>query len=146
MIPTVKGFSVINEAEAYNFLELSYFFYDPVDVGNLVSGSSAFAKSSLYLWKFLVHILLKPSFRDFEHNFAGLWNEHTCMVVWMSFGIAFLWDLSGNWLFQSCGLWLGFQICCHTECSTFTACSLRILNSLSWNSITTDNIQPPSPP
>ena len=64
---TVKGFSVVNEAEVDVFLEFSRFFYDPVDVGNLISGSSAFSKSSLYIWKFSVHVLLKPNLKDFEH-------------------------------------------------------------------------------
>ena len=69
---TVKGFSVVNEAEVDVFLELSCFFYAPTDVGNLISGSSAFSKSSLYIWKFSVHALLKPSLKDFEHYFAGM--------------------------------------------------------------------------
>src|SRR5574341_1273199 len=60
------GLSIVNEAEADVFLEFSCFFYDPVDVGNLISDSSAFSKSNLYVWKFLVHILLKPSLKDFE--------------------------------------------------------------------------------
>ena len=67
VIHTVKGFGVVNEAEADVFQELSCFFDDPSDVGNLISGSSAFSKSSLYIWKFLVHILLKASLKDFEH-------------------------------------------------------------------------------
>ena len=67
MIHTVKGFSVVNEAEVDVFLELTCFFYGPGDVGNLMSGSSAFSKSSLYIGKFLIHILLKPSLKDFEH-------------------------------------------------------------------------------
>ena len=67
MIHTVKGFSVVNEAEVDVFLELPCFFYGPGDVGNLMSGSSAFSKSSLYVGKFLIHILLKPSLKDFEH-------------------------------------------------------------------------------
>ena len=62
------------------FLELSCFFDDPVDVGNLISGSSAFSKSSLYIWKFLVHILLKPSLKDFEHYFTSMGDESNCMV------------------------------------------------------------------
>ena len=66
----VKGFSVVNEAEVDVFLELSRFFDDPIDVGNLISGSSASSKSSLYIWKFSVHILLKPTLKDFEHNLA----------------------------------------------------------------------------
>ena len=71
----VKGFRVVNEAEVDVFMEFSSFFYDLMDIGNLVSGSSAFCKSSLYIWKFSVHILLKPSLKDFEHYFASIWNE-----------------------------------------------------------------------
>ena len=67
VIHTVKGFSVVNEAKVDIFLEFSCFFVDPMDVGNLVSGSSAFSKSSLYIWKFSVHVLPKPSLQDFEH-------------------------------------------------------------------------------
>ena len=67
VIHTVKGFSTVSEAEVYVFLEFPCFFYDLTDVGNLISGSSAFPKSSLYIWKFLVHLLLKPSLKDFEH-------------------------------------------------------------------------------
>ena len=64
---TIKGFSIVNEAEVDVFLEFSCFFYDPVDIGNLISGSSAFSKSSLNIWKFLVHVLLKPGLESFEH-------------------------------------------------------------------------------
>ena len=70
MIHTVKGFSIFNEADV--FLEFPCFFYDPMDVGNLLSGSFAFPKSSLYIWKFLIHILLKPSLENFEHYFASV--------------------------------------------------------------------------
>ena len=66
VIHTVKSFRVANEAEVHVFLEFSCFFYDPVDVGNLISGSSAFSKSSLNIWKFSVRVLLKPSLEDFE--------------------------------------------------------------------------------
>ena len=69
---TVRGFGVVNKAEVYVFLELSRFFYDPMDVGNLTSGSSAFSKSSLNIWKFSVHILLKPGLENFEHYFASM--------------------------------------------------------------------------
>ena len=69
-IHAVKGFSIVSEADV--FLELSCFFYDPLDVGNLISGSSAFSKSSLYIWKFLVHVLLKSSLKDFEHYLASM--------------------------------------------------------------------------
>ena len=72
MIHTVKGFSVVNEAEVDVFLKICCFFYDPADVGNLIFGSSAFSKSNLYIWKFSVHILLKTSLKNFEHYFASV--------------------------------------------------------------------------
>ena len=72
VIHTLKGFSVVNEAEVDVFLEFSCFFYDPVDIDNLISGSYAFSKSSLNIWKFSVHILLKYSLKDFEHYLASL--------------------------------------------------------------------------
>ena len=68
----IKGFGIVNKAEVDGFLELSCFFNDPADVDNLNSGSSAFSKSSLNLWKFSVHILLKPGSEDFEHYFASV--------------------------------------------------------------------------
>ena len=98
-IYTVKGFGVVNKAEVNVFLELSCFFDDPMDVGNLISGSSAFSKSSLNIWEFSVHILLKSGLENFEHYFASMWDECNCMVVWTFFGIAFLWDWNGNWPF-----------------------------------------------
>ena len=72
MIDTVKGFGVINKAEVDIFLELSCFFYDPTDVGNLISGSSAFSKSSLNIWTFTVHVLLKTGLEKFEHYFTSV--------------------------------------------------------------------------
>ena len=72
VVHAVKGFSTVNEAEVDVFLEFSCFSYDPMDVGNLVSGSSAFSKSSLYIGIFLVHVLLKPSLENFEHYFASM--------------------------------------------------------------------------
>ena len=72
MIHTVKGFGIVNKAEVDVFLELSCFFCDPVDVGNLISGSSAFPKSSLNIWKFTVHVLLKSGLENFEHYFASV--------------------------------------------------------------------------
>ena len=72
VIYTVKGFSVVSEADVDVFLELSSFFNDPTDVGNLISGSSAFYKSSLNIWKFMVHVLLKPGLENFEHYFASV--------------------------------------------------------------------------
>ena len=96
-IHTVKGFSVVNETEVDAFLELSYIFYDPTDVGTLISGSSAFSKSSLKIWTFSVHILLKPYLENFEHYFASMWDECNCVLVWTFFGNAFLWDWNENW-------------------------------------------------
>ena len=72
VIHTVKGFGVVNKAKVDIFLELSCFFDDPVDVSNLISGSSAFSKSSLNIWKFMVHILLKPGLENSEHYFASM--------------------------------------------------------------------------
>ena len=89
-IHTVKSFWVVNKAEVDVFLELSSFFYDPMDIGNLISGSSALSKSSLYIWKFSVQTLLKPSLKDFEHYFPSMWNACNCVVVWTHLGIAFL--------------------------------------------------------
>ena len=90
VIYTVKDFSVVNEEEVYVFLEFSWFFYDPTDIDNLISGSSAFSKSSLFIWKFSVHILLNPSLKDFERYFASMWNEPNCTVVRTLLGTALL--------------------------------------------------------
>ena len=75
VIHTVKGFGIVNKAEIDIFLELSCFFDDPADVGNLISGSSAFLKTSLNIWKFTVHVLLKPHLENFEHYFTCVWDE-----------------------------------------------------------------------
>ena len=98
VIHTAKGFGIVNKAEVYVFLEFSCFFCDLTDVGNLIFGSSAFSKSSLNIWKFLVHVLLKPSLENFEHYFASVWDErrekgalcgvlikplHHCKYCWM---------------------------------------------------------------
>jgi len=85
VIHTVKGFSLVNEAEADVFQEFPCFFYDPTDVGNLISGSSAISKSSLWIWKFSVDVLLKHSLKDFDYYFASMWNECRCAVVWTFF-------------------------------------------------------------
>ena len=90
VIHTVKGFGIVNKAEIDVLLELFCFFDDPADVGNLISGSSAFSKSSLTIWKFTVHILLKPGLENFERYFTSVWDEYNCVVVWAFFGIAFL--------------------------------------------------------
>ena len=72
VIHTVKGFGIINKAEIDVFLELSCFFHDPVDVDNLISGSSAFSKTSMNIWKFTVHVLLKPGLENFEYYFTSV--------------------------------------------------------------------------
>ena len=72
MIHAVKGFGIVNKAEIDVFLEFSYFFCDPADVGNLISGSSAFLKSILNIWKFMVHVLLKAGLENFEHYFTSM--------------------------------------------------------------------------
>ena len=76
VIHTVKGFGIVNKAEIDVFLELSCFFNDPVNFGNLISGSSAFSKTSLNIWKLTVHVLLKPGLENFEHYFASVWDEY----------------------------------------------------------------------
>ena len=106
VIHTVKGFGIVNKAEVDVFLKLSCFFYDPTDIGNLISSSSAFSKSSLNIWKFLVHVLLKPGLENFEHYFASVWEECNCAVVGEFFGIDFLWDWNENWPFLA--LWVDF--------------------------------------
>ena len=93
-----KVFGVVNKADSF-FLEPSCFSYDPKDVGNFISGSSAFSKSSLNIWKFTVHILVKPHLENFEHYFVSVLDECNCVVVWTFFGIAFLWDWNENWPF-----------------------------------------------
>ena len=99
VIYTIKGFGVVNKAEIDVFLELSCFVYDSMDVSNLISGSSVFSKSSLNIWKFTVHVLLKPGLENFEHYFTSLWDECNRTAVWAFFGIAFLWDWNENWPF-----------------------------------------------
>ena len=121
MINTVKGFGIFNKAELDDFLEYSCFFYDPTDVGNLISGSSVFSKTSLNL---MVHVLLKPGLKNFEHYFSSVWDECNWAVVWAFFGIGMKTDF-----FQSCDHCWVFQISWHIECSTFTASSFRIWNS-----------------
>ena len=97
VIHTVKGFGIVNKADI--FLELSCFFDDLTDVGNLISGSSAFSRCILNIWKFPGHILLKPGLENFEHYFTSMWDECSCVVVWAFFGIAFLWDWNEDWPF-----------------------------------------------
>ena len=99
VIHTVRASSIINETEIDVFLKYPCFFYDPMNVGNMISGSSAFSKSNLYIWNFSVHILMMPSLKDFEHDLAPMWNKCNCIVVWIFFGIAFLWNWDEKWHF-----------------------------------------------
>ena len=99
VIHTVKSFGIVNKAEMDVFLELSCFFNDPADIGNLISGSSAFCKTAwtsgsspfMYCWSL--------GLENFEHYFTSVWDECNCAVVWAFFGIAFLWDCNENWPF-----------------------------------------------
>ena len=116
VIHTVKGFSVFNEAEVVVFLELPCFFYDPVDVGSLISVSSAFSKFSLNIFKFSVHVLLKPGF---ENYFNSMCDECHCAVVEQSLALPFFGIWMKTDLFQSCDHCWVFQICWHIECNTF---------------------------
>ena len=111
VVHTVKSFGIVNKAEVDIFLELSCFFDDPVDVGNLISGSSAFSKTSLYIRWFTIHVLLKPGLKNFEHYFISVWDECNCAVVWAFFGIAVFGIGMKTNLFQSCGHCWVFQIC-----------------------------------
>ena len=81
VIHKVKGFGIVNKAEIDVFLELSCYFDDPMDIGNLISGSSAFSKTRLNICKFMVHMLLKPGLENFEHYFASIWDECNCVMV-----------------------------------------------------------------
>ena len=98
VIHTVKGFGIVSKAEIDVFLELSCFFDDPVNVGNLISASSAFSKFSLNIWNFTVHVLLKPGLENFEHYFTRMRDECNCAVVRAFFGIASLWDWNEKFL------------------------------------------------
>ena len=103
-LPSMGSHRVVHDwsdlaAAADVFLEFSCFFDDSVNVGNLISGSSAFYKSSLNIWKFLIHVLLRPSLENLGHYFASMWNEYNCAVVWTFFGAACLWNWNENWSF-----------------------------------------------
>ena len=126
MIPAVKGFGVVNKAEVDVFLEFSCFFNNPTDVGNLASGSSAFSKSSLNIWKFFVHLLLKLTWRIL--SITSLACKISAIVQWFEHS---LWNENEmkTTLFQSCShCWL-FQICWHIKCSTFIVSSFRTWKS-----------------
>ena len=93
MVHTVKGFDIVDETEVNVFLEFPSFLYDPVNIGNLISGSSSFSKASFYIRKFLVHIMLKPSMQDFKHYHTSMGDECNCLMVSTFFSTTLL----GNW-------------------------------------------------
>ena len=130
VIHTVKGFGIVNKAEVAAFLELTCFLDDPTDVGNLISGSSAFSKHSLNIWKFMVCVLLKPSSENFEHYFASVWDEYNGAVVWTFFGIAFLWDWNEKWPFPVLWPLLSFPNLLAYWVQHFNSIIFRIWNSL----------------
>ena len=100
VIHTVKSFGIVNRAEIDVSLELFCFFNDALNVGNLISGPSAFSKTDFNIWKFKVHVLLKPGLENFEHYLlASIWDECNCAVVGTFFGFAFLWDWNETWPF-----------------------------------------------
>ena len=96
VIHTVKAFCIVNKAEIDIFLEFSCFFDNPTDVGNFISGSSAFYKTSWNIWKFMVHVLLKAGLEIFDHYFTSMWDEYNYVVIWTLFGIAFHQDWNEN--------------------------------------------------
>ena len=96
VIHTVKALEIVNKAEINVFLELSCFSDDSANVGNLISGSSVFSKTSLNIWKFTVHVFFRSVLENFEHYFTSVWDECNWTVVWAFFGIAFLWNWNEN--------------------------------------------------
>ena len=139
VIHTVKSFGVVNKTEIDVFLELSCFFDDSGDIGNLISGSSAFSKTSLNIWKFSVHVLLKPGFENFEHYFTSVWDECNCVVVWASFGIAFLRDWNKNRPFPVLWPLLSFPNLLAYWVQHFNSIIFQDLKQLNWNSITSNS-------
>ena len=134
VIHTVKGYCGINDADV--FLEFPCFLYDPTNVGNLISCSSAFSKSSLYIWKFSIHTLLKPSLKHFEHNLTSMWNKFDYTVVSTFFGTAILWDWNENWPFPVLGPLLNFPNLLTYRVQHFNRIIFYDFKWLSWNSIT----------
>ena len=101
VVHTVNGFGIVNKGEVDIFLELSCFFNKPTNVGNLLPGSCAFSKSSLSIWKFTVHLLLKPGLENFEHYFTSMWDECNCAVVWIFFWLCLSLGLGWKLTFSS---------------------------------------------
>ena len=99
VIHTFKGSNVVSETEVDTFFKFPCFFYVSTYVGNMISGSFAFSKPNLYIWKFSVHPLLKLSLKDFDNNLTSMQNKHNCMIVFIFFGTTLLWDWNENWPF-----------------------------------------------
>ena len=132
IIHTVEGFSVVNETEVDVFLEFPCYLCDPANVANLVSGSSAFSKPSLNIWRFLVHIILKPSVQDFKHNLTSMGDECNCLVVWTFFRLLFLGMGIRNDLSTPVATW--HQVC-HSGLNKWVKCiftSIDIIPSFRW--------------
>ena len=124
MIHTVKGFSIVDETERDVFLKFPCFLYNPANVGNLISSSSSFSKSSLDIWKFLVHIILKPSVQDFKHDLTSMGDECDCLMVSIFFTTTLLGNWDKDWPFPDLCPLLGlkfFQISWHNKCKTLMA-------------------------
>ena len=134
VIHRVKEFRVVSEAEADVFPESFCFLYDPTDIANLISSSSAFSYPSLNIWKFPVHVLVKPSMENFEHVFANVWDECNCMVMWTVFGLS----LGLEWKLTFPVLWplLSFLNLPAYWVQQFHSIIFKDLKWLSWNSIT----------
>ena len=124
---TVKGFGIVNKAEIDGFLELSCFYNDPADVGNLISGSSAFSKSSLNIWKFMVHILLKPGLENFEHYFISICTPRPKLPV--TPGISWLHTsaFQSNIMKRTSFLGVSFRRSCRSSLNHSTSASSALL-------------------
>ena len=136
VIHTVKDFGIVKKAEIDVFLELSCFFHDPADVGNLIFGSSPFSKTSLNIWNFTVYVLLTPGLENFENYFMSKWDECNCAVVWAFLGIGFLWDWNVNWPFTVMWPLLSFPNLLAYWVQCFHSIIFQDLKLLNWNSIT----------
>ena len=136
VIHTVEDFGIVNKAEIDVSLELSWIFDDPADIGNSISGSSAFSKTNLNIWKFLVHLLLKPGLENFEHYFTSVWDEYICVVVWAFFGVVFLRDCNENWPFPVLWPLLSFPNLLAYWVQHFHSITLQDLKCHNWNSLT----------
>ena len=128
MIHIVKGFN-INETEVDVFLEFLRFLYDPANVGNLISDSSAFSKPSLDIWKFLVCVMLKPSMQDFQHDLTSMEDECNCLLARTFFSTSVLGNWDEDWPFPVLWLLLSLPDCWHIDSNTLIASSFRVLNS-----------------